>query len=73
MIAGLTGGVDGGASGKKTVNEAIAELAAVVQAARDVNCPLHLGNAALNMLYVARRQGLGEETDSHVLRVYESV
>ncbi|PGH05334.1 3-hydroxyisobutyrate dehydrogenase [Blastomyces parvus] len=71
MMAGLTGEVNGGGSTKKTVNEAITELAAVVQAARDVNCPLHLGNSALNMLYMARMHGLGEKADSHVLRVYE--
>ncbi|EQL35309.1 3-hydroxyisobutyrate dehydrogenase, variant 2 [Blastomyces dermatitidis ATCC 26199] len=73
MMSGLTGGVDGDGGKRKTINEAIAELAAVVQGARDVNCPLHLGNAALNILYVARKQGLGEEADSHVLRVYEHV
>lgn len=70
MIAGLTGGFDSGST--KTVNEAAAELAAVVQAARDVYCPLHIGNAALNMFYLAQKQGLGEKTDSHILRVYEN-
>ncbi|EDN06726.1 3-hydroxyisobutyrate dehydrogenase [Histoplasma capsulatum] len=70
MIAELTGGFDSGST--KTVNEATAELAAVVQAARDVYCPLHMGNAALNILYLAQKQGLGEKTDSHILRVYEN-
>ncbi|PGH34330.1 3-hydroxyisobutyrate dehydrogenase [[Emmonsia] crescens] len=70
MMAGLKGELANGS--KKTVNEAIVELVTAVQAARDVNCPLHLGNAALNMLYLAKKQGLGEKTDSHILRVYEN-
>ncbi|KAK2743754.1 hypothetical protein FQN55_007158 [Onygenales sp. PD_40] len=56
---------------KQTVNDAATELSAAIQAARDANCPLHLGNAALNLLYLAKKQGLGEKSDSHVLRVYE--
>ncbi|OJD15342.1 hypothetical protein AJ78_04387 [Emergomyces pasteurianus Ep9510] len=70
MMAGLKD--ESGSRSTKTVNEAIAELAEAVQAARDLYCPLHLGNAALNMLYLAKKQGLGEKTDSHILRVYEA-
>ncbi|OAX81557.1 hypothetical protein ACJ72_04101 [Emergomyces africanus] len=69
MMAELKGEFDSRST--KSVNEAAAELAAAVQAARDLCCPLHLGNAALNMLYLAKKQGLGEKTDSHILRVYE--
>ncbi|PGH05856.1 hypothetical protein AJ79_06698 [Helicocarpus griseus UAMH5409] len=66
MMAGLKE-----SASKRTVNDAARDLAAAVQAARDVNCPLHLGNAALNLLYLAKKQGFGDKADAHVLRVYE--
>ncbi|KGQ01121.1 hypothetical protein PAAG_12159 [Paracoccidioides lutzii Pb01] len=70
MMTGLKD--EGSRKSNKTVNEAAMELAAAVQAARDVNCPLHLGNGALNLLYLAQNQGLGDKADAFVLRVYEN-
>lgn len=49
-----TGAVEG-----QSLNEAIAKLETVVQKARDLYIPLHLGNAALNVLSLARRRGQG--------------
>ncbi|KAL4894722.1 NAD binding domain of 6-phosphogluconate dehydrogenase-domain-containing protein [Aspergillus ambiguus] len=54
----------------ETVDAATARLQTVVQKARDLHCPLHLGNAALNVLLVARRAGLGSEGSTSVIKVF---
>lgn len=56
--------------GAQTVDEAIQRLENVVQKARDLYVPLHLANAALNMLLVAKRAGLGGEASTSVIRAY---
>lgn len=57
-------------TGSQTVDEAISKLETVVQKARDHHCPLHLGNAALNVLFTARRAGLGREGATSVIKVF---
>lgn len=51
-----------GAPDGRSLDEAIDKLKPVVQKARDLNIPLHLGNAALNVLLTARRRGEGAAT-----------
>lgn len=51
-----------GATDGQSLDEAIIKLKTVVQKARDLNIPLHLGNAALNVLLLARRRGEGAAT-----------
>lgn len=46
----------------RSLDEAIEKLKTVVQKARDLNIPLHLGNAALNVLLTARRRSEGPAT-----------
>ncbi|KAL1956171.1 hypothetical protein VTO42DRAFT_7606 [Malbranchea cinnamomea] len=57
----------------RTLDDAVEELAVVVQRAREVNCPLHLGNAVLSILLAAKRRGYGGLSDSHVIRMWEGV
>ncbi|KAJ5152132.1 hypothetical protein N7492_010427 [Penicillium capsulatum] len=70
----LTKGLDiiEGRTGKntETVNEAIARLEKAVQKARDLHCPLHLGSAALNMLYLAKQAGFGDEGSTSVVKAF---
>lgn len=54
----------------QTIDQAIEVLERVVQKARDLNCPLHLGNSALNMLLLAKRAGYGKEGSTSVIKVY---
>lgn len=61
-------GVDG-----RTLKQAVEEMTAVVDAARSVNCPLHLGSATLNLLYSAQRRGWGERRDASVIRAWEDL
>jgi 3-hydroxyisobutyrate dehydrogenase len=68
---GLPDGVNGGSSSSKTVAEAAKELSVVLQKARDINCPLHLGSAALSILLSAKRKGLGESSDANVIKMWE--
>lgn len=68
MIKGQIG--EEAPAGSQTVDEAIAKLEAVVQQARDLHCPLHLGNAALNVLFTARRHGLGAEGATSVIKLF---
>lgn len=51
-----------GVTDGQSLDEVIAKLKTVVQKARDLNIPLHLGNAALNVLLLARRRGEGLAT-----------
>lgn len=72
----LTKGLDiiEGRTGKnsETVNQAIARLEKAVQKARDLHCPLHLGSAAMNVLYLAKRAGFGAEGSTSVVNVFGS-
>lgn len=52
------------------INDAVAELSAVVQAARELNCPLHLGSEALNVFLFAQRRGLGSKGVTGVLKIW---
>ncbi|KKK22828.1 hypothetical protein P175DRAFT_0425858 [Aspergillus ochraceoroseus IBT 24754] len=56
--------------GSPSIDQAAATLENVVQKARDLHCPLHLGNAALSMLFMAQRHGLGGQSSSSVISVY---
>ncbi|KAJ5697376.1 hypothetical protein N7488_011060 [Penicillium malachiteum] len=68
MIEGRIGEV----AGSETINDAIVRLEKAVQKARDLHCPLHLGNAAINTLFLAKRAGLGAESSSSVIKVFGS-
>ncbi|KAJ5689959.1 hypothetical protein N7462_004351 [Penicillium macrosclerotiorum] len=54
----------------ETVDEAIVRLEKAVQKARDLHCPLHLGNAAMNTLFLAKRAGFGVEGSTGVVKVF---
>lgn len=54
----------------ESLDEAIVKLETVVQKARDLYVPLHLGNAALNVLFLARRRGVGETASTAVMRAF---
>lgn len=54
----------------ETLDEAIARLEKVVQKARDMHVPLHLGNAALSVLLLARRRVDGGVPSTGVVRVF---
>ncbi|KAJ5279701.1 hypothetical protein N7478_005073 [Penicillium angulare] len=60
----------GQGSGSETIDGAISRLDKAVQKARDLHCPLHLGNAAINTLFLAKRHGLGAESSSSVIKVF---
>ncbi|KAJ5629910.1 hypothetical protein N7528_003567 [Penicillium herquei] len=66
MIEGRIGEV----AGSETINDAIVRLEKAVQKARDLHCPLHLGNAAINTLFLAKRAGLGAQSSSSVIKVF---
>ncbi|KAI9374129.1 NAD binding domain of 6-phosphogluconate dehydrogenase-domain-containing protein [Aspergillus egyptiacus] len=68
MIEGRIG--DKAPAGSPSVDDAAAKLEAVVQKARDLHCPLHLGNAALSVLYMAQRHGFGGHSSTSVINVY---
>ena len=68
IIAGLGQGADGVS---ETIDAAISRLEKAVQKARDLHCPLNLGNAALTVLFMAKRSGLGAERSASVVKVYE--
>lgn len=59
-----------GQSGAETLDAATARLEKAVQKARDLHCPLHLGNAALSVLFMAKRLGLGGDGSSSVVKVF---
>lgn len=54
----------------ETISDAITRLEKAVQKARDLHCPLHLGNAALNVLFMAKRAGLGAEGSTSVIKSF---
>lgn len=56
--------------GSMRIDDAVAGLSAIVQAARDLNCPLHLGSEALNVFLLAQRRGWGSKGVTSVLRVW---
>lgn len=65
----MTGDGSGSGSGQ-SLDEATAKLETVVQKARDMHVPLHLGNAALNVLFLARRRGVGESASTAVMQAF---
>ncbi|KAF3385052.1 putative oxidoreductase YgbJ [Penicillium rolfsii] len=54
----------------ETINDVINHLEKAVQKARDLHCPLHLGNAAMSVLLMAKRAGLGAEGSTSVIKVF---
>lgn len=60
----------GHAAGSETLEAVTLRLGKAVQKARDLHCPLNLGNAALNVLFLAKRSGLGAEGSTSVVKVY---
>ena len=64
--------IDGTIGTGRTLDQAVEELEGVVQKARDLNCPLHLGNAALSLLMLAKRAGHGGEGQWSVVKVFGS-
>ncbi|KAJ5587582.1 uncharacterized protein N7459_003347 [Penicillium hispanicum] len=68
MIEGRIGQTDG----PETLNAAIARLEKAAQKARDLHCPLHLGNAAMSVLLLAKKAGLGTEGSASVVKVFGS-
>ncbi|KAJ5802709.1 uncharacterized protein N7503_005159 [Penicillium pulvis] len=56
--------------GSEKIDAAILRLERAVQKARDLHCPLHLGNAALNTLFLAKRAGFGDESTVSVMQIY---
>ncbi|MCJ1478985.1 hypothetical protein MMC13_007669 [Lambiella insularis] len=57
---------------QRSIESWIESLSAVVQAARDVNCPLYLGNEVLNLLLVMKRKGWGECADCSIVKFWDS-
>ncbi|PYH49598.1 NAD(P)-dependent oxidoreductase, partial [Aspergillus saccharolyticus JOP 1030-1] len=68
MIEGRVG--EKAPAGAETVDSLVQRLARVVQRARDLHCPLHLGNAALGVLLMAKRAGLGGSSSTSVVGMY---
>lgn len=56
--------------GSEKINDTILRLERAVQKARDLHCPLHLGNAALNTLFLAKRADFGNESSVSVMQIY---
>ncbi|OOQ85445.1 oxidoreductase [Penicillium brasilianum] len=54
----------------ETVNDVVTRLEKGVQRARDLHCPLNLGNAALSVLLMAKQAGLGAEGSTSVIKVF---
>lgn len=54
----------------ETINDVIARLEKAVQKARDLHCPLHLGNAAMSVLFMAKKAGFGAEGSTSVIKVF---
>ena len=59
-------------AGTETVDEVVSRLETVVQKAREIHCPVHLGNAALSVLLMAKGKGIGGEGSTSVIGVYPS-
>jgi 3-hydroxyisobutyrate dehydrogenase len=60
----------GESAGSETIDAAISRLEKASQKARDLHCPLNLGNAALNVLYISKRSGLGAEGSTSVMKTF---
>ena len=54
----------------ETIDHAISRLEKAVQKARDLHCPLHLGNATMSVLLMAKRAGLGAEGSTSVVKMF---
>jgi len=54
----------------ETVSDGISRLEKAVQKARDLHCPLNLANAAMSVLLMAKRAGLGAEGSTSVIKVF---
>ncbi|CAI7611136.1 unnamed protein product [Penicillium glandicola] len=68
IIEGLGQGADGSS---ESVDAATSRLEKAVQKARDLHCPLNLGNAALSVLFMAKKSGLGAAGSASVVKVFE--
>ncbi|KOS41650.1 hypothetical protein ACN38_g7498 [Penicillium nordicum] len=66
IIDGLGQGTNG-----ETVDDSTSRLQKAVQKARDLHCPLNLGNAALSVLFMAKKSGLGTEGSASVVKAFE--
>lgn len=64
MIKGMPG------DKSQTVDKIVSQLEIVVQKARDLHCPLHLGNATLSQLLFAQRAGFGREASTSVIKTW---
>ncbi|KAJ5757740.1 uncharacterized protein N7511_006434 [Penicillium nucicola] len=60
----------GQSAGSETIDAAISRLEKASQKARDLHCPLNLGNAALSVLYLSKKAGLGAEGSTSVLKIF---
>ena len=57
---------------QKSISGSVASISEVVQAAREVECPLYLGNTALSLLLSIERRGLGEYVDDKVIKFWDT-
>ena len=55
----------------KSIDSSVADMTAVVQAARDVNCPLYLGTVALNLLLSVETKGLSGSSEDVVAAFWD--
>ena len=55
-----------------TIETSVDNLSTVIQAARDADCPLYLGNAALNIILAMKRRGWGECTDDCIVKFWDT-
>ena len=56
----------------KSISDAIKKLSVVVQTARDLSCPLYLGNATLNILLNVGRRGWCSHGSESAIKYYEA-
>lgn len=68
MIDGRNG--ESAPTSSTTIEAIVAPMEKAIQTARDLNCPLHLGNASLSLLLLAQRHGLGSESSASVVKVF---
>ena len=54
-----------------TIEESVDSMSAVVQAARDIDYPLYLGNTALNILLTMKHRGWEDCADESVVRFWD--
>jgi len=55
---------------QNTIESSVNSMVTVIQAARDVDCPLYLGNVALNILLAMKHRGWDECTDESVVNFW---